>query len=482
MGLSASGTAIQVPVIPTGTIPSPTDGSFYSGSVTETTTDGRSDLQSARVIPQYCQGGGDTCGGSNIVVGYCYVDDVYSNNSGASFSKDNALSVSSCVNNPQTSQAAHVYVTADFYGTGNAVPFILRATTHFHNELGWGYTISGTTVAGLPTDIFGVPAQGSVQAPAYRLGDFDGDGQTDILLGSDFGNYLIRWNGTGFYAVPVALSPSNFVNLKGSQGHTVVSGDFDGDGRTDLLVLNWTNPGAGAASPYSSTLLRWNGSAFLGTNASNNIPPATYAVSGNSYSSALTGLLPLRHTVGDFNGDGKADFVLLRVKSQTTADVVVVKSSGNSFNASTIATDVTFWLDAGGIARSRLYAGDLDGDGRSDLLVHNRVFFPRGLTYVAMDAPLSPVADFNNSTQPVPMGDLDGDGRQDLAIVTGKNPGGILGQDYSGTIQRISVGSPFPDLMIQAQQPFGGQARLEYWPSSSWTNDRMSASSRLSDR
>lgn len=164
--------------------------------------------------------------------------------------------------------------------------------------------------------------------------DFNGDGRSDILWRSDAGNitdWLGRTNG-GFAGniVNANLALSNDWQVAGT-------GDFNGDGRDDLLLRN-TN------GTVTNWLAQANGS-FVGNFANANLALTTdWQVAG----------------VGDFNGDGRDD-VLWRASNGTVTNWLAQGNgafAGNFANANLALT--TDWKVAG--------IGDFNGDGRDDIL------------------------------------------------------------------------------------------------------------------
>jgi hypothetical protein len=99
---------------------------------------------------------------------------------------------------------------------------------------------------------------------AVALGDLDGDGDLDALVGNQFGDETVCLNdGTGVFA-PHPVAPS----FPGGQlTRAVALGDLDGDGDLDALVCNgaysptvstdpdtiWLNDGTGGFSPHPVT-------------------------------------------------------------------------------------------------------------------------------------------------------------------------------------------------------------------------------------
>ncbi len=166
-------------------------------------------------------------------------------------------------------------------------------------------------------------------------GDFNGDGRSDILWRDNTGaltTALGQANG-GF-----ASNASNFWTTIPTSWQVIGSGDFNGDGRDDIL---WRD-NAGATTSW---LGQANGS-FAGndTNFYTTIPTSWQVVG-----------------IGDFNGDGRDDLLWRNGSTGQTTDWLGQANgsfAGNDANAfSTIGSS---WQVAG--------TGDFNGDGRDDIL------------------------------------------------------------------------------------------------------------------
>lgn len=144
------------------------------------------------------------------------------------------------------------------------------------------------------------------------VGDWNGDGKTDLCLRNwSTGNHWVRLStGTGF-SQP---SPDNWINwgaAGSSTTFTPLAGDWNGDGKDDILLYN---PSTGDWYVRTS-----NGSAFAYPSGSNN--------SADRWQAAWTGsgYIPF---VGDFNDDGKTDIGL---RNPALGDHWVRLSNGLSF-------------------------------------------------------------------------------------------------------------------------------------------------------
>ena len=207
------------------------------------------------------------------------------------------------------------------------------------------WAVNGSSIiSSQPTTTLGVPVFPDQTWREVTTADFNGDGKTDMLWQHNDGS-LADWTMNGS-----VISASNAVQTQ--QGASVApdaswsiagTGDFNGDGRADIL---WRNTG-GALAEWSM-----NGA----TITSNQSP--TYqgqAVTVDSSWSVVA--------MGDFNDDGRQD-VLWRNSDGTLAEWLMNGSTITSSQALTsqgkaVKPDSS-WSIAG--------AGDFNGDGMSDLL------------------------------------------------------------------------------------------------------------------
>jgi hypothetical protein len=177
-------------------------------------------------------------------------------------------------------------------------------------------------------------------------GDFNGDGRDDIVA---FHNGAYG----GSNNVYVALSNgSSFINDRlwegafcGLDTEVCATGDFNGDGKDDIIAFH-----NGA----------YNGSSMVFVATSNGSSFVNDKLWHNNF--CADGLVCL---VGDMNGDGKDDiiaFVRNTYSGVAQNDVYVSLSTGSSFG------QALKWSEAFCLSGQRCLVGDMDGDGKDDVI------------------------------------------------------------------------------------------------------------------
>ena len=163
---------------------------------------------------------------------------------------------------------ANTLVAADVNGDGIVDLVILQGSSNVEVFLGKG---DGTFVQ------TGNPITLDHQVVDVAAGDFNHDGKTDLVVSNGSGVSLLPGNGDGTFRAP------KFFALGGSAGTLGVT-DVNGDGTPDLIV--------GTGYPGSFAVLMGDGAGSFQL---------------NGFHDAAAGPAPF--VIGDFNGDGRVDIV-----------------------------------------------------------------------------------------------------------------------------------------------------------------------------
>ena len=174
------------------------------------------------------------------------------------------------------------------------------------------------------------------------VADLNGDGRTDIVLAAHDRIAVFYQRATGGFDPAVFLAAG--LNPQG-----VAVADVDGDDRADIVAANAGNAPAGGTGGASVTLLRQTSPGIF---AATSIPVADGA---------------RRVAIGDLNHDGVPDVgVVSMVYQDVTAPsrISVLLQSAASRGQFSVAG-----VYAGTVPGSFIAIGDMNGDGRNDLVL-----------------------------------------------------------------------------------------------------------------
>jgi len=274
-------------------------------------------------------------------------------------------------------------------------------------------------------------------SPTFVMaGDMNGDGRMDLVSGTEVGglvSVLLGQGAAGTFAAPATYPTS------GGTIYVVALKDLNGDGRLDIVTASYSNNLVYVLLNSAST-------------------PGTF---GAAVAYSTGGTSPLPVDVGDMNGDGRADIVVGNRNEATVGILLNSASSPGTFGAA-----ATYTYGAGTTAGLRL--GDLNGDGRLDVVVSNQNNNTVSVLLNSASTPgtlLAPVTYACNGSVPddLRLGDVNGDGRLDI-VTANVSSGGVsvlLGAGSPGT---FAAGVTYPAGLTNVAVDLGdltGDGRLD---------------------
>ncbi len=345
-------------------------------------------------------------------------------------------------NEGYTNANTHPLVLGDFNGDGKTdVGRVSGSGVQIYLSDGAGGWSAMPSLPHLGTN------EGFTNAYVYpmAIGDFNGDGKTDVGRVSNGGVQVYLSNGSGGWtAMPWLPHLGISEGYANANTYPMAIGDFNGDGKTDL----------GRVSGSSVDVYLSNGAG--GWTAMAGLP---HLGINEGFTDAYT--YPM--VVGDFNGDGKAD--LGRIGS-AGMDTYLSDGAG-------VWTGIPALPHLGtneGYSNANAYPmviGDFNGDGKTDV---GRVSGSGVQVYLADGAgswTASTVisrwgaAQFSDGNlYPMFFGDFNGDGKMDVGRI-------CIG------VEATHAAPSFSDFITQITNPAGGKTTISYKSSSDYENTLM---------
>lgn len=242
--------------------------------------------------------------------------------------------------------------------------------------------------------------------------DFFGDGADDILLirinsstsGATLaGMQIIDINGLNntstyypSYSAGGYINPSKFLHI----------GDFDGDGRDDILWLRYPN----------SSNFTYTGKLITVHSAESNVNLA-----GLAYLHSAHNILP-----SDFDGDGKKELMVIYSNSCEIFEINSKPVSG------TYQVEKIYHSGGPGFPTQwhRIIPGDFNGDGKTDILTSGNdidwhIGYSNGVYFATEPFNFQQSYNPTSSNHTLKIGDFNGDGKTDIMHAYGVWSGGI---------------------------------------------------------
>jgi Bacterial Ig-like domain (group 3)/FG-GAP-like repeat len=223
----------------------------------------------------------------------------------------------------------------------------------------------------------------------FAPADINGDGLTDLVYMDAFGDlFTALGRGNGTFGAPG--------QTVGTSNGFLVTGDFDADGKSDVVAIapGGIGPNGYAVTPEAELL-------FYKSNGDGSLQSAHTLV--------LNVARATNAVVGDFNGDGNLDVVVSYLHSDssspTSSGLVFVPGNGDG----TFGTPVSFAQQSSAPIDSALLTADLNSDKKTDLIWN-------GSVYLGNSNGTFPQTQFGLTGSPVALGDLNGDGNADVLV------------------------------------------------------------------
>jgi len=363
------------------------------------------------------------------------------------------------------------FVTDDYDGDAKAdilmVSSSISASTRIFNGItlnysrnynGYSPTYQTVSYPQIPQDIYSNTFRYMYPGGSYFIsGDFDGDGAQDYILILGINTALNGYR--AFFSSPkkgIVNKQFQFFGIYGNladaysvaSATTIIPIDFDGDGKQEILVEKPTESYILSIKPSDNT-------DYLYT---------TYVK--YSFTDVISGY---RVFPGDFNGDGKTDLLVRTSANSATAAWNILYSTGTTYKSYPFIFQNRAYLDGdnGGSAHHLLIA-DFNNDGKSDIWhsLDVTTSSSKHALYISRGVPLDgsnsttafSIYDYTanvsiNKDQTVQsvFGDFNFDGKPDIFSIKGTN---------------ATIVYPRPDkeenLMVSNTNGLGGQTTFYY--------------------
>lgn len=241
------------------------------------------------------------------------------------------------------------------------------------------------------------------------VNDFNGDGKIDVAAaawGSD--SMFVFVNN----AAPGTINASSFLPSVGFQTpsapRSIYSGDFNGDGKIDLVT---SHLGLNQLKVYENTSI-------------------TSLIDASSFNNSIIltpGAPPVELMVIDLTNDGKPEIITANISNPASVSIFQNIHGTGALTASTFASDIKFGI---GPNCQGLFASDINGDSKPEIMMSSASggsveILPNNISgnFISSGMFGSKLTWYNGGNLPrgIGLGDFDDDGKPD--VLTSSNTG-----------------------------------------------------------
>ena len=301
-------------------------------------------------------------------------------------------------------------------------------------------------------------------------GDYNGDGKTDFIRqehgawdDDPIGTFSVYFSkGDGNFDVVMPLDSKYQDALRGDNGAFIIPGDYNGDGKTDFIRQEYGSWGSDTVGTFSIYFSKGDGNFDV------------FTPLGSQYQDALRATPGAWIIPGDYNGDGKTDFIRQEHSgwgSDTvgTFSIYFSKGDGNFDIVTPLGSQYQDSLRHS--PGASIIPGDYNGDGKTDFIRQEHsgtagwgsdtvgtfsIYFSKGDGYFDIVTPLG--TEYQDALRATPgawivPGDFNGDRKTDFIRQEHTGTAG-WGSDTVGTFSiYLSKGNGYFDIVT----PLGSQ-------------------------